>query len=57
MDDITSPCENYCSPFDSFWDVVSEANEKLDHDKRRPRETKYDTNAFYNFKHKRRKKK
>lgn len=40
---------------DDFLEVermMEEAAEASDHAKRRPRETKYDTTAFYNFRNK-----
>lgn len=41
--------------FDEFVRRMEFAAEQADHEKRRPRATKHDTTAFYNFRHKRRK--
>lgn len=49
---------SYCtSDFDKFIRVLEHAADVADHEKRRPRATKHDTTAFYNFRNKRKRNK
>lgn len=41
--------------WDEFAKQMEHAADVADHEKRRPRTTKHDTTAFYNFRHKKRK--
>ena len=45
------------SDYNEIIKMMDEAAEAAEHARRRPRETKYDTTAFYNFKNKKKGKK